>query len=155
MKKTITVLLMVVGLLLAGCSETKNSSSSGDDSLVNSDNSSIQSTSSEGNDTNESDGQKWPDVIPDYVPELKNVVFEGYYPLGKDEPEYTVNFSVKEEDAKAILDYITELTAAGCVQKYKTDNKFGFDYFGSTDKYDIFLNVIYGSASKIGITIKE
>ncbi len=154
MKKTIAILLLIM-VLLPGCGKTDFSSSSRDDSLINSDSTSVQFESSEENVTNESDGQKWPDVIPDYIPELKDIVIEGYYPLVKDASEYTVNFSVYAEDEKVLLDYIAELTAAGCVQEYKTDNNFGFDYFGSADQYDVFLNVVYEGASKVGITIKK
>lgn len=154
MKKLLILFMITTILLMAGCSKIKDLSKNLDEATATTENSNSQSETAKENTANNESSQNWPKVIPSDIPELKNVQIEGYYPLAEKQKEYQINFSIEKEKAQIVLDYIAKLTQLGYKQKYKTDNKFGFDYFGSNDKYDIFINVVYGGSSKIGITIK-
>lgn len=119
---------------------------------VNNETPSSEETSSQGETTSES--MKWPSVIPNDIPKLENVTIEGYYPQKSGEKDYAVNFTIEKENASIIEAYVASLESAGYTKKYKTENNFGVDYSYNNDKYSIFINVVYGNSSKIGINIK-
>lgn len=150
--KQLLICLMLCGLvMLGGCGHKDQQS---EETAEQSSQSESVTSSEESSPAIEEEGQPWPDVVPSDIPALEEVTIEGFYPQTANEKEYVVNFSVAEEEAYIVLDYIQLLTNSGFVQKYKTDNKFGFDYSGSNENYDIFINLVYGNASKLNVTVK-
>lgn len=109
---------------------------------------------SQENSTTTSENQGWPTVIPSDVPKLENVVIEGHYPLEEGAKAYNVSFAIDKKDSKYIDDYVAKLENSGYKQSLKDENDFGVDYYYSSTKYEINLNVVYGSASTFYVMIK-
>lgn len=178
MKKIITVISAAAILLLSGCSNISKLLESGSisinteglkeiqsavdeiqsvvfDEAENSGSAEDASASKETEDDAEAEeGMAWPDVIPDVIPEMTNVVIEGYWPQNAGEKEYVVNLNISSEEKQIIIDYIDSLTSLGFVQEYQNENDFGLDYFSSNGEYDVFINAVFDSLSKISITKK-
>lgn len=153
MKKTLmTVLAILMILTMVACGTSEPSDSQGD--LANDSIESVDETNVEATSEVAEEGQSWPDVIPTDVLVLSGVTIEGYWPMETGASEYTVNFSVSEEDKAVIRDYVTSLTTAGYTQKSVSENNFGVDYVYNNDKYQVFINVVYGGASKLTFTAK-
>lgn len=155
MKKALLAALaifMVMTMVACGAAESENDQDTSSSEITESQDE--QSTEETSGTTEEDAGQSWPSVIPADVPVLSDVTIEGYWPMETGASEYTVNFAVAEENKSVITDYVAALTTAGYTQKSVSENNFGVDYVYNNDKYQIFMNVIYGGASKIAITIK-
>ena len=153
MKQLLMCLMLCALFMLGGCGqEDQQSEETAEPSSQSESESAAPSEAS--SPASEEEGQAWPDVVPSDVPALEGVTIEGFYPQIANEKEYTVNFSVSKEDAPIVLDYIQLLTDSGFVENYKTENKFGFDYSGSNEKYDVFINLVYENVSKLNITVK-
>lgn len=167
MKKTILIIVIIILVLVVGgfvvsgvlmyfagkaVSENVNEfvQETQDVAVTNDEN----STGNNEDTNNSSDDQGWPGVIPTDIPKLENVVIEGHYPLETGAKAYSINFTISKENSKYIENYISKLESNGYTQKLKDENNFGVDYYYTGTKYDINLNVVYGSGSTLYILVK-
>lgn len=112
------------------------------------------STEKNNGSLNNTEGQAWPNVIPSDIPVLAGVTIDGYWPMSSGENEYTLNFEVTEQNKQIVTDYAKTLERLGYTKGSEDENKFGINYVYSNNKYSIFINMVYGSLSKLTVTMK-
>lgn len=171
MKKTVLIIvavliaLVILGIIVtsalayfAGKAITENANQFVQETQENFEeqvnNSSNETSDSQESSSTTSENQEWPTVIPSDVPKLENVVIEGYYPLEEGAKAYSLNFVIDKKDSKYIEDYVAKLESNGYTQSSKTENNFASNYYYINSKYEISLNVVYGSGSTFYVMIK-